>query len=204
MPTSTLVIQEAEAASKQLQSFLRQRLEQKAQGQELPGDNARQHLVLSDKLLDVQASAYNKTRENKKLTKEAKAVMDAKQLGLQNVMYEKRHLLEEIKKCRDFRSVYQDVELVSLDVFTQIAPEEYRQNMDDPHALMINRLKFELEQRRRLRERQEALQEERLALIRENRKAQEKLDKLDKHLYNFAQAAEPLEAALSKSASEAS
>lgn len=36
-----------------------------------------------------------------------------------------------------------------LDVFTQIAPEEYRQNMDDPHALMINRLKFELEQRRR-------------------------------------------------------
>jgi hypothetical protein len=42
------------------------------------------------------------------------------------------------------RSVYQDVELIPLDEFQQKAGPEYLENSDNPHQLMINRLKYEL------------------------------------------------------------
>lgn len=42
------------------------------------------------------------------------------------------------------RSVYQDVELIPLEEFLARAGPEYQQNSDNPHQLMINRLKYEL------------------------------------------------------------
>lgn len=42
------------------------------------------------------------------------------------------------------RSVYQDVELIPLEEFLANAGPEYQQNSDNPHQLMINRLKYEL------------------------------------------------------------
>ncbi|KAI8390876.1 Fms-interacting protein-domain-containing protein [Radiomyces spectabilis] len=151
---------------------------------------------VADKIKDMHAYAFGRMRDSKQQTAEAKAAMDEAQLGLQNVLYEKRHILEEIVKCRDFRSVYQDIELVSLDDFRARAPAEYLDQQDNPHALMINRLKFEQDERTTLKEQEEKLQAERQLLIKENRKAQEKLDRFDKLLDDFVQASLPVERAL--------
>jgi hypothetical protein len=43
-----------------------------------------------------------------------------------------------------YRSVYQDVELIPLEEFQAKAGPEYLENSDNPHQLMINRLKYEL------------------------------------------------------------
>jgi THO complex subunit 5 len=56
-----------------------------------------------DKIKDLHSQAYGSTRDSKQQTAEAKDDMDDKQVGLQNVMYEKRHIVEEIVKCREFR-----------------------------------------------------------------------------------------------------
>ncbi|OAD03031.1 hypothetical protein MUCCIDRAFT_156037 [Mucor lusitanicus CBS 277.49] len=122
--------------------------------------------------------------------------MNGKQVDLHDVMYEKRHILEEIVQCRKFRSVYQDVELIPLDEFKAKAGPEYLENSDNPHQLFINRLKYELVVRAALKEQQEELQLKRTQLIKENRKAQKKVDQYDKLLDDFVQSAAPLEEAL--------
>ncbi|KAG0169707.1 hypothetical protein DFQ30_003300 [Apophysomyces sp. BC1015] len=167
----------------------------------LPGDILRNvaghHLLQSvDTMKDLHARAFRNTRDSKQRTSDAKSGMDERQVGLQNVMYEERHLLDEIVRCRDFRSVFQDIDLVPYDEFCLRAPQEYLLNKENPHTLMINRLKFEYEERSRLKDQQEKLQAERLLLIKENRKAQEKLDRFDKLLDDLVQATEPVEKAL--------
>jgi THO complex subunit 5 len=47
--------------------------------------------------------AYSATSESKQLTSDAKADMNEKRVELQDVMYERRHILEEIVQCREFR-----------------------------------------------------------------------------------------------------
>lgn len=56
-----------------------------------------------DRLKDLQANSYISMRDSKQSTSDAKDHMDKKQVELQDVMYEKRHILEEIVQCREFR-----------------------------------------------------------------------------------------------------
>ncbi|KAI6035389.1 Fms-interacting protein-domain-containing protein [Pisolithus orientalis] len=107
-------------------------------------------LVARLKALNRNANAA--TRAHKQATTEARQEMDQTHLGLQNLLYEKRHLEREIEKCRQFASIYQDVPLHSLEEFQQIAPPEARTEdvLDNPHQLMLNRLSFELAERQRL------------------------------------------------------
>jgi THO complex subunit 5 len=56
-----------------------------------------------DRLKDIQSTSYTSTRDSKQSTSDAKDYMDKKQVEMQDVMYEKRHILEEIVKCREFR-----------------------------------------------------------------------------------------------------
>ena len=46
---------------------------------------------------------YHTLKQSKEATAEAKERMNEKQVGLQGVMYEKRHILEDIVQCRQFR-----------------------------------------------------------------------------------------------------
>ncbi|KIO12970.1 hypothetical protein M404DRAFT_6937 [Pisolithus tinctorius Marx 270] len=107
-------------------------------------------LVARLKALNRNANAA--TRAHKQATTEARQEMDQTHLGLQNLLYEKRHLEREIEKCRQFASIYQDVPLHSLEEFQQMAPPEARTEdvLDNPHQLMLNRLSFELAERQRL------------------------------------------------------
>ena len=57
--------------------------------------------------LFAQLKAINRatnvaTRDHKQRTAEARQAMDHTNLGLQNLMYERRHFEKEIEKCRQF------------------------------------------------------------------------------------------------------
>ncbi|KAI8141776.1 Fms-interacting protein-domain-containing protein [Fennellomyces sp. T-0311] len=198
---STVALNQIVATTQRVQELMATLLQEKIAGT-LPmdtddNDESQELIDAIDNLIDIHSMAFSPTiNKSKQETAEAKAAMDEKYVGLQNVMYEKRHLIEEIVKCRAFRSVYQDVDLVPLEEFRAGAPPEYLQDQDNPHQLMINRLKYEHDARLSLKEQEEQLQAERLALIRENRKAQEKLDRFDKLLDDFVQASGPVENAL--------
>lgn len=56
-----------------------------------------------DHLVDLHSKGFRNTRDSKQNTANAKSVMDTAWLSLQNVMYEKRHLLDDIVNCRAFR-----------------------------------------------------------------------------------------------------
>ena len=80
-------------------------------------------------------------------TEAAKAPIDHITLQLHN---ENNHYVKAVKTCKDIRSnKYSDIDLVSEEAFFQDAPQEPQSDpslRDDPHKLMIQRLKFELHQ----------------------------------------------------------
>lgn len=80
-------------------------------------------------------------------TERAKAPVDFTTLQLHNLMYEKSHYVKAIKACKDFRSKYPDIDLVSEEEFFHDAPEEIKGKIlsnDSAHNLMMQRLQFEL------------------------------------------------------------
>ncbi|KAG1123560.1 hypothetical protein G6F42_010434 [Rhizopus arrhizus] len=200
LDSKVALLQEISEAAKKLEAILVTQFDKKLEGT-LEADSQAtidydQIGINFAKLKDRQVGSFTATLESKQATAEAKEHMNEKQVDLHDVMYEKRHILEEIVQCRKFRSVYQDVELIPLDEFKAKAGPEYLENSDNPHQLFINRLKYELVVRAALKEQQEELQLKRTQLIKENRKAQKKVDQYDKLLDDFVQSAAPLEEAL--------
>ncbi|PCH41209.1 hypothetical protein WOLCODRAFT_143449 [Wolfiporia cocos MD-104 SS10] len=127
--------------------------------------------ALFARLKALNRAANGATRAHKQATADARHDMDQTYLGLQNLLYEKRHLEREIEKCRQFASVYQDIPLYTLEEFIQYAPEEARTEavLADEHQLMLNRLSFELAERQRLDQRQKELIRLKEELIKESK-----------------------------------
>ena len=99
-------------------------------------------------------------RQAQQSTADAKERMDRRFLALQNLIYEKQHLELELAQCRDLtcvfmmpfndiRTIYQNIPLVSIDEFMALAPEDLRSPDLSEHQLMLNRLQFELDERKR-------------------------------------------------------
>jgi THO complex subunit 5 len=61
-----------------------------------------QALALIGRLKSLNRAANTATRLRKDATTESRQEMDQAHLGLQNLLYEKRHLEREIEKCRQF------------------------------------------------------------------------------------------------------
>ncbi|KAF8655261.1 hypothetical protein AX16_003162 [Volvariella volvacea WC 439] len=137
-------------------------------------DTAALHIratALIGRLKSLNRAANTATRTHKDATAAARQEMDQSHLGLQNLLYEKRHLEREIEKCRQFASIYQDIPLHPLDQFIRLAPEEARTEevMNDEHQLMLNRLSFELAERQRLDLKKKELTQKRDDLLKESR-----------------------------------
>ncbi|KAG2141717.1 Fms-interacting protein-domain-containing protein [Suillus bovinus] len=126
-------------------------------------------LVARLKALNRNANAA--TRASKQATTEARHDMDQTHLGLQNLLYEKRHLEREIDKCRQFASIYQDVPLYSLSEFRALAPPEARSDdvLQNVHQLMLNRLSFELVERQRLDQKRKELTAQKEELLKHSK-----------------------------------
>jgi len=110
--------------------------------------------------------------------------MDQSHLGLQNLLYEKRHLEREIEKCRQFASVYQDIPLYGLDEFERLAPEEARTStvLSDEHQLMLNRLSFELAERQRLDFKRRELLQAKEELLKQSKTNMSTMDSVKGHI----------------------
>ncbi|XP_002964386.2 THO complex subunit 5A [Selaginella moellendorffii] len=103
-------------------------------------------------------------------TEAAKSPLDRTTLQLHNLLYEKNHYLKAIKTCKDFKSKYPDIELVPEEEFFRDAPEELQSDpaiKNDPHKLMLQRLNFEMHQRKQLCKQRELL-EARKKMLQEN------------------------------------
>ncbi|TFK91833.1 hypothetical protein K466DRAFT_573451 [Polyporus arcularius HHB13444] len=140
--------------------------------------------ALFARLKALNRAANHATRVHKQATADARHEMDQTYLGLQNLLYEKRHLEREIDKCRQFASVYQDIPVHSLEEFMLLAPEEARTEevLTDEHQLMLNRLSFELSERQRLDLRRKELVKEKEALLKESKAKLATMESVKSHI----------------------
>ncbi|KAN0126978.1 Fms-interacting domain containing protein [Russula decolorans] len=108
--------------------------------------------ALFARLKALNRDANAAARAHKQITTDARHDMDQTHLRLQNLLYEKRHLEREIEKCRQFASVYQDIQMYSIEQFIELSPTEAHSEdvLSDEHQLTLNRLGFELVERQRL------------------------------------------------------
>ena len=66
--------------------------------------------------------------------------MDVADLRLQNLQYEKNHLVRQIRHCRDFHFDEATVQLVDEATFAKTAPAALR-TPDQPHEHQVNRMR---------------------------------------------------------------
>ncbi|KAI1786513.1 Fms-interacting protein-domain-containing protein [Ganoderma leucocontextum] len=147
--------------------------------------------TLFARLKSLNRAANHATRAHKQATADSRQEMDHTYLGLQNLLYEKRHLEREIDKCRQFASVYQDIPVHALEDFMQIAPEEARTEhvLTDEHQLMLNRLSFELSERQRLELKRKELIKEKEALLKESKTQLATVENVKTHIDNLMKTA---------------
>ncbi|EKM59072.1 uncharacterized protein PHACADRAFT_25195 [Phanerochaete carnosa HHB-10118-sp] len=136
--------------------------------------------ALFARLKALNRSANTATRSHKQATAETRHDMDQIHLGLQNLLYEKRHLEREIEKCRQFASVYQDIPLYTLEEFLERAPEDMRTEeiLGNEHSLMLSQLNFELAERQRLDKECKRLQAMKDELLKESKTRLATMDKV--------------------------
>ncbi|KAF8306476.1 hypothetical protein DL93DRAFT_2088598 [Clavulina sp. PMI_390] len=134
---------------------------------------AKSYAILA-RLRRFNRDAHAIVNEQRQTTLDARNSMDQAHLGLQNLLYERRHFEREIQKCKQFQFIYHDVPLYDLEEFSQLAPEA-SQTIDD-HDLMKNRLEFEFTERARLQDRLKALTAERDRLLKLKKETRVKME----------------------------
>ncbi|KAI0036836.1 Fms-interacting protein-domain-containing protein [Vararia minispora EC-137] len=136
--------------------------------------------ALFARLKALNRAANAASRAHKHATADARHEMDQTHLGLQNLLYEKRHLEREIDKCRQFASVYQDIPMHPVEDFLNLAPEEARTEdvLANEHQLMLNRLGFELAERQRLELRAKELAQEKEDLTKQSKAQSAVVDRM--------------------------
>ncbi|RKP08233.1 THO complex, subunit 5, partial [Thamnocephalis sphaerospora] len=101
------------------------------------------------KLKRLNRTSYFFGRDSKVAASSSRARLEKQHLDLQNLLYERTNLQEEIRKCHKREYSYTSVDMYTLEEFKQRAPAEMHGDGIDAHTLMLNRLKFELQERKR-------------------------------------------------------
>ncbi|KAF8341406.1 Fms-interacting protein-domain-containing protein [Cantharellus anzutake] len=151
--------------------------------------------ALISRLRSFSREAVSRTTAQRALMTEARNTMDHAHLGLQNLLYERRHLEREIQKCRQFEFIYQDIPLYPLEEFAELVPGVV--GAIDNHELMKKRLEFENSERARLEDKKKALIAERDKLIKEKREHRLRLESESREEAEFAKVGDrfPMKAA---------
>ncbi|KAF9139656.1 THO complex subunit 5 [Mortierella sp. GBA39] len=113
-------------------------------------------------------------------------------LGFQNIKYQRKYLMNEIARCHDMETFYQDVPLVTMDEFRQMAPESLTNTTDD-HQLMLNRLQFELEERKRYDAEKRRLLAVKVQLTKANKARKAQLNRVETQLEAYIQSSQSLQ-----------
>ncbi|CAO3688465.1 unnamed protein product [Rhizopus stolonifer] len=169
---SVLLIDNVKPSSNNLENILLKYMQKKLDGtleDQYDFDESEKVQLSIHRLKDIQAESYTDTRD----------------IEMQDVMFEKRHILEEI-----------DVELIPFEEFQAKAQPEFLVDLDNEHQLIINKLKYELVIRSELKKQQDELLKIKAHLVRENVKIKRKVDKFDKLLDDFVDSSSPVLQAL--------
>ncbi|KAJ1814088.1 hypothetical protein LPJ56_003162 [Coemansia sp. RSA 2599] len=121
---------------------------------------------------------------------------DALALKLENKRREIAYIQKEIESTEKLETIYQTIEILPLEQFMETAPDEYKQNMDNQHELMLNRLRFEIKQREMLMEDKARVKSERDELRQAKRQRVEKLENIDNHVQSYIKSLRPLDRAI--------
>ncbi|KAJ2707768.1 hypothetical protein FB645_000542 [Coemansia sp. IMI 203386] len=132
----------------------------------------------------------------------SQAVSDMKQkaddlaLKLENKRREISYVQKEIESTEKLETIYQNIEIIPLQQFMETAPDEYKQNLDNQHELMLNRLRYEIRQREMLMEEKARVKSQRDELRQAKRQRVEKLENIDNHIQNYTKSLKALDRAI--------
>eukprot|EP00038_Savillea_parva_P009756 m.185654 g.185654 ORF g.185654 m.185654 type:complete len:697 (-) comp16519_c0_seq1:116-2206(-) len=147
-------------------------------------------LLLTTDVKRVVRTAYRNWRDAADQTTAMRDLVDERYLQLQNVMFEKMHVNNEIRRCQRFRSRHHDLDLLpAKEALGDDTPPEV---FADAHQLMLARLENELAVRRRLRSERARLAEAKTEAERTLERKREQLQKLPKLLQKVLNAAKPV------------
>lgn len=116
--------------------------------------------------------------------------------------------------CQEFQSIYQDIQLHSLEEFHQlrtqssssttpaqtgenesvVGEDAKEEDLEDDHKLMLARLRFELKERKRLEAEKQRLQQDKMEVTKENREKKVKLEQAERLLKELLAGAQGLHA----------
>ncbi|GFR17877.1 THO complex subunit 5 homolog [Trichonephila clavata] len=145
------------------------------------------------KLNRIDKHHWKKSRD---AVNERKQKVDALHLQYQNLLYEVTHLQKEVTKCLEFKSLDEDIELVTVEEFYRDAPESISRpeiTKHDPHELRLARLFWESEQRKRFAQKLKEAEVIKLKYIQEQRVLQGNLSNVLPILKSIIEAAEPFQ-----------
>ncbi|BGO90305.1 hypothetical protein NBRC10512_004122 [Rhodotorula toruloides] len=156
-------------------------------------------------LYGVNRNTLLDTKECKARTQDARLEMDAAHLRLQNLLFERNHIEREIRSAEEYSSEYQNLPLHSLDELRELAasdapppglqvPLPEGDSQEAAHALMLARLAFELEERKRFEEERKELGAVKAKLVKENQVKKARLEDLEKQLTEFVEKAKSIQA----------
>ncbi|KAF5269587.1 hypothetical protein FQR65_LT05925 [Abscondita terminalis] len=130
-----------------------------------------------------------------------KQKVDSTNLQYQNLLYEAAHLSSEFKKCKQFKSKDEDIELVSIEEFLKEAPDtktkpfRKHEDLDDvqKHELHLARLEWELTQRKKLAQLCNTFEDEKKQIAADILKTKNRLGGLVPKLAAVLEATKPLQ-----------
>jgi len=137
-----------------------------------------------------------RTRTSREATAGGKGKVDALHLQLQNLLYEVLHLQKEVTKCQQFKSKDEEVELIPVEEFYSVAPEEISKReatSGDEHQQKLARLEYENEQRKDMNAAFMKLEEAKEGLEKFIRDKRESLANLKPQLASILEKTKPVQ-----------
>lgn len=156
----------------------------------------RQGLLLCASIKKLNRVANTRVNKARNVTHDEKNKIDEHHLELQNLLYEISHLQVEINKCLEFRSLDEDVSLVSIEEFYTKAPVEISKPdvtklPENVHKLKLARLDWELMERQNMCGRIKELETQIESREKDLKDKQNKLESLNPKLNNILEACKP-------------
>jgi THO complex subunit 5 len=124
-----------------------------------------------------------------------KLQVDSNLLKLQNLIYESDHLKREINKCYSFKSEDEDIDLVGMEEFLELAPETSKSDeiLSDEHSLRKARLGFELIQRKEYAQQCKELEKDKEEVAKKTIEVKKNLDSLSPSLQEVKKSTRPIQ-----------
>ncbi|CAL1299998.1 unnamed protein product [Larinioides sclopetarius] len=152
--------------------------------------------MLTMRLKKLNRLDKHQWKKSRDAVNERKQKVDALHLHYQNLLYEATHLQKEVTKCLEFRSLDEEIELVTVEEFYRDAPETISKpevTKNDPHELRLARLFWESEQRKRFAQKLKEAEVTKQQYIQAQKVLQENLANILPILKSIIDAAEPFE-----------